>query len=139
MFYTFSLLRFDMLLGKKLSDNEQILLDVMKYIKDIAGNALNEATEEDIEQIKNFKDTETLLSETEVNYVDFIFAISLFSIFVGRNKNVFDEKTEYQSIIICNLFFETLKAISVDQKDLLNKIENSVSFSYEFLKIHKLG
>jgi len=80
-----------------------------------------------------------VLSNNDANYVDFIFAISMFSIFIGRNKNTLDEKIEYQTILICNLFFDTLKAISNNKQDLVSKIEDSVSVSYEFLDKNKLG
>ncbi len=139
MFYTFSLLKFEFLNNKELDVNEKILLDVMSYIKEIAAKSINHLSDEEIDKIKKFKDEEKVLEKNDAHYVDFIFSISMFSIFIGRNKDVLDEKTEYETIIICKLFFDTLQAISDNKPELLSKIENSVSVSYEFLESNKLG
>ena len=139
MFYTFSLLKFEFLIDKELDTNEKILLDIMSYIKDIAANSLTNLSDSQIDLIKAFKDNEKVLSDNDAHYVDFIFAISMFSVFIGRNKNTLDEKIEYQTILICNLFFDTLKAISNNKQELVSKIEDSVSVSYDCLDKNKLG
>lgn len=139
MFYTYSLLKFEFLKGKDLGQDEKILLDIMAFVKENSALALDRLNDDEIKNIARFREEETVLSETKTNYVDFIFAISLFSIYVGRNPNVFEERTEYKIIHVCNLFFETLKGISKDKPELLSKVENSVRLSYEFLDKNKLG
>ena len=136
LFYTYSLIP-QQLMDKKIkpSDtNEKVILDILLYIKNIASSNLSNLTDDEIEEISKFRKDEKILNSSEDDFVDFIFAVSIFSISLGKSKTFISEKIDNEAVYLCNLFFNTLNLSSKEKEDLNKKIEKSVLLSYMFLE-----
>lgn len=132
-FYVFSLIDIDQL-NKNIPKNqdEELLYSIIKFISNSSSNILLNMTKNDIEELEKFKNNETFFSENKYNFVDFIFAISLYTTTIAKLDNSIDPVSYNKIINIGNVFFDTLKQLSIEDKALINKIETSIQLSIEF-------
>jgi len=134
-FYVFSLIDIEQL-NKNIPKNqdEELLFSIINFISNSSSNILINMNKPDIDQLETFKDNETFLSENKYNFVDFIFAISLYTTTVAKLDDNFDPVAYNKIINIGNVFFDTLKKLSFQDETLVNKIETSVQLSLKFEK-----